>query len=146
MAEFKHFMESNDSDAKASLRKLPSSHRALVRGFPIKFVSTGTIPGDKNHIGKVQDKPSKSITVAAPWFYPREFALLHEIGHLVYAKWVKGTPLEKKWNKIAGSTKGRVKDNFEELFCHAYASFYSHNQITKHDHKNWDSFIRALPK
>jgi len=146
MGGFKKFIESNESDARSSIRKLPKSHRALVRGFRLKFVGTGTIPGDDQHIGKVQDKPHRSITVAAPWYYPREFSLLHEIGHLTWAKWVKGTDLEKKWLTIYKNTKGRVRQNAEECFCHAYASYYSHNKITKHDHAAWDNFIRNLPK
>jgi hypothetical protein len=146
MGEFREFIESNESDAKASIRKLPRSHRALVRGFSLKFHPSGTIKGDDGHIGKVEDAPKKRITVASPWFYPREFALLHEIAHLVWAKFVKGKPLEKKWLRIYKNTKGRVKQNAEECFCHAYANYYGHNQILKHDHQAWDDFIRHLPK
>src|SRR5262249_38344282 len=125
---------------------LPASHRALVRGFAIKFVNQPTIPGDDQHIGKVQDKPTKSITLAAPSFYPREFALLHEIGHLVWNKFVKGTGLEKKWLTIYKNTKGRVRQNAEECMCHAYASYYGHNKVEKHNFPAWDEFIRNLPK
>jgi len=147
MGEFKDYVESNHSDAKASIRKLPTSHRNLVRGFAIKFVGHGTIPGDDQHIGMVKDKPYKSITVAAPWYYPREFALLHEIGHLVWAKWIKGTKLEKRWLTIYKNTKGRVRQDAEECFCHNYAQFYSHNKMTKFDHgEPWADFIRNLPK
>ena len=147
MGHFKEYMESNEGDARASIRSLPKSHRALVRGFSLDFHPSGTLKGDDSHIGKVEDMPGKNkITLASPWFYPREFALLHEIGHLVWAKYVKGTKLEKQWNAICGRTKGKVKQNNEEVFCHSYANTYSHNKVVKHDHGNLESFIRKLPK
>src|SRR5689334_22363781 len=100
MLTFLQFLESHESDAKQSLSLLPEKHRKLAKGFRLKFHHAGTLPGDGEHIGKVQDSPDKSITVASPWYYPREFALLHEVGHLVWAKYVKGTSLEKKWQTI----------------------------------------------
>lgn len=147
MGHFKDFVESNDSDARASIRKLPKSHRALVRGFSLNFHPSGTLKGDEGHIGKVEELPNKkNITVASPWYYPREFALLHEIAHLVYAKYLKGTDREKKWNALCMKTKGKVKQNCEEIFCHTYANYYSHNQVVKHDHESLEEFIKKLPK
>lgn len=147
MGQFKEFMESNKSDAKTSIQNLPKSHRALVHGFGLNFDPNGTLKGDNEHIGKVENMPGKKkITLASPWYYPREFALLHEIGHLVWAKYVQGKPLEKHWSNICNKTKGKVKQNCEEIFCHSYANTYSHNKMTKHDHPELESFIKKLPK
>ena len=146
MGDFRDFFESNETDARASIGKLPRSHQALVRGFSLNFQPAGTLKGDDGHIGKVEDTPRRKITLASPWYYPREFALLHEIAHLVYAKWIKGTKLEKEWNRLCLGTKGKVKQNCEEIFCHSYASYYSHNKVVKHDHENLESFIKKLPK
>jgi hypothetical protein len=147
MGQFKEFMESNESDARETIRKLPKSHRQLVRGFSLSFHPNGTLKGDNEHIGKVENMPGKKkITLAAPYYYPREFALLHEIGHLVYARYVKGTKLEKQWMSMCGSTENKVRQSCEEIFCHSYANVYGHNKISKHDHSNLESFIKRLPK
>ena len=147
MGHFKDFVESNESDAKASIRKLPASHRALVRGCSFKFHPDGTLPGDDQHIGKVEDKPRR-ITLAAPWNYSRCFVLYHEIAHLVFAKYIKGTKLEKEWNKLCAKTKNKVKQNNEELFAHSYAMAYLGNfKVERHDHAELIDFIfHRVPK
>jgi hypothetical protein len=136
-----------DGDVEKSLAKLPDSHRALVQGFKIEFEPHNTLKGDAGHVGVIMTHPRKLIKVASPWNYGREFALLHEVGHLVYEKYVRGTDLEKMWEKIAGSVEHKKKNEPpEELFCHAYANFYAKHKITIHDHDAWNEFIGRLPK
>ncbi len=144
MENFRLFLESNESDAHASIRKLPAKYRKLVRGYTIKFQNTGTLKGDDGHIGRVQDSPTKSITIAAPWFYSRNFVLLHEIGHLVWSKYVKGTPIEKKWITIAKNTK--TNESIEELFAHGFAAQYVKYPPTIFYHKTWRNFFDKLSK
>lgn len=147
MGHFKEFMESSKNDAKTSIYSLPKSHRNLVRGFSLNFHHNSTLKGDDGHIGKVENMPGKKkITLASPWYYSREFALTHEIAHLVYAKYVKGTKLETDWNKLCSKTKGKVRQNYEEIFCHTYANTYVHNKFVKHTHSQLEKFILDLPK
>jgi hypothetical protein len=117
-----------------------------MRGFDIKFQPNSTLKGDDEHIGRIENKPHKKITIAAPWFFPREFALLHEIGHLVWLKYIHGTPLEKQWKTLCKNTKGKVKQNSEEIFAHSYSTTYGHNKIEKHNHSKLIDFIMKLPK
>ncbi len=148
MADFKTFLETTaHQETRKSLARLPAKHRALTRGFAFKFHTGDTLDGDDANIGRVDvTRQKKEITVASPWHYPREFALLHEVGHLVWAKFVKGTPLEKKWMAVYRASKGRVRDNAEECFCHAYSQTYGVNKMKKFAIPSWERFIRALPK
>lgn len=147
MEDFKLFLETTaHQEAQKSLRRIPAAHRRLTRGFSFKFHTGDTLDGDDESIGKVVTGPRKAITVASPWYYPREFALLHEVGHLVWAKYVKGTPLEKKWRAAVSGAKKPVKQNDEELFCHSYAQYFSVNKMQKYNIPRWMAFVKSLPK
>lgn len=145
MGQFKTWLESDEqADVKKTISKLPKSHQALVRGYKINFEGGNTMKGDGHHIGLVKDHPEKLIVIAAPWAYPREWTLLHEIAHLVWAKFMT-TDLQKHWQQIVNNTKNKQNQNAEELFCMAYAGHYAIHKIEIHNHPEWDNFIRQLP-
>lgn len=133
----------NEQDVRKTLKKLPKSHRKLIDRFRYKFQPDNTLKGDKEHIGII-DPDTKTITIAAPWNYGREYALLHELGHLLWAGAEK--ELRDKWSAIVKKTKHKQKQGAEELFCMAYANTYANNKIVIHDHPDWEKFIKALPK
>lgn len=148
MEGFRKFYESKaDDEAEASLKKLPKGHRALLKGYKFKFENGVNLKGYPDSIGLIHlgNPDKKLIQVAAPWNYGREFAMLHEVGHRVYEH-IMTKELKKKWSKIAKKNKKRVKQDDEELFCHAYANTYCNNQVTKHDCPEWTSFIKSLPE
>jgi len=137
----------DNADIENSLAKLPKSHRELVHGFHIKLEPGNTLPGDDGHVGVIMTSPKRQIKVASPWNYPREFALLHEVGHLVFEKFVRGTELEKEWKDICKKNPNRKKDEpDEENFCHAYAARYVKHPPVTHHHEEWRKFIDSLPK
>lgn len=145
--DFKTFLEQNETymqDVHKTLRKLPKTHRKLIRGYKFEFQPTNTLKGDNDHIGYV-DEAKKKIVVASPWNYGREYTLLHEIGHTVW-KYLVDDKSKKKWKSIVEKTKNRQNQGSEELFCMAYANYYSKNKIEIHTHKTWDDFIKNLPK
>lgn len=135
------FLQESDTDARDTVKKLPKKYRKLLRGYQFKFQNSNTLDHDDENIGKVQ---GNKITVAAPWFYPKEFTFLHEIGHVVWEKMIKGTSLEKQWKSLLKNTKNKVKQNDEEIFCHSFSAAYSTNPPLKHYHKNLINFIKNL--
>ena len=137
--------ESYKEEIKKTLNKLPKSHAALVKGFKFTFQSTNTLSGDSGHVGVINTK-NKKITIAAPWNYGREYTLLHEIGHLIFAHFL--TPdLVKEWEKIVKSTKMKRGDRqpAEELFSMSYATFYAKNKLSKFEFPEWHKFIAKVP-
>jgi hypothetical protein len=147
MMTFKQFLtESEDSyksEIKKTISKLPAKHAALIKGFKYEFQSTSTLKNDNEHVGLIDTK-RKKIIIAAPWFYGREWILLHELGHMIYA--TLDINLKNKWAKIVKNTKMKKEDrqNAEELFCHSYSCYYAKNKITKFDFPEWRNFIKGL--
>ena len=141
----KYFHE--DEDVSKTIAKLPHSHQQLAKQFKVLFEPQNTLQGDDDHVVMVTNKPRPLIKIAAPMYHSREHTLLHEIAHLVYETFVKGTPLEKEWAVIAQNTpmKKQDRDNAEEYFAHAYGTFYSKNRLTKFDIPEWMEFIKRLP-
>jgi len=132
----------NLDDVNKTLKKLPKKYRDLFKGFKFKFEADNTLNGDDEHVGLI-DTEKKTITIAAPWNYGREFTLLHEIAHLVWANFLEDD-LKKKWNNIAKNTKNKMNDGLEELFCMAFANSFSKNKIGIHSHPKWEKFIKEL--
>jgi|TARA_Y100000034_G_C6771931_1_gene344397 Zn-dependent peptidase ImmA (M78 family) len=132
----------NLEDVNKTLKKLPKKYRNLFKGFKFKFEADNTLNGDDKHVGLI-DTEKKTITIAAPWNYGREFTLLHEIGHLVWAHLLEDD-LKKKWNNIAKNTKNKMNDGLEELFCMAFANSFVKNKIGIHTHPKWENFIKEL--
>jgi hypothetical protein len=140
---FEAYMDEEKADIERTLAKLPPSHAALVKGYNWKFHSGNTLAGDNQHVGYIDDN-NKEIAVAAPYNYGREFTILHEIAHKVYAHFL--TPqLKHEWSKIVARTNHPQKQEDEELFCHAFASAYVKHPPLTHAHKEWMDFIRRLP-
>ena len=140
--DFKLFLIESDKnllDINKTLAKLPKLHRDMVKGYKFVFQSGNTMKGDKKHVGII-DTTKKQIVLAAPWNYPREFTFLHEIAHLIWAKFV--TNLQKEqWNKLVSPYKKKLDDTEEELFCMIYANCYAKNPVVKFDIKKLKSFV-----
>lgn len=143
MKGFKKYI-TEDEAVEKTLAKLPAAHQKLAADYKFQFEGGNTLDGHEKHVGMVTTG-KKVIRVAAPWNYGREFTVLHEIAHLVYDKFVRGTDLEKKWKAVADSVKANKKgEPPEELFCHAYASAYCKNPVVQWHHPKWVEFIKDL--
>lgn len=145
MMDFREFLleTADQADIKRTLAKLPKSHQKLVSDYKISFQPGNTLKNDKEHIGYI-DNAKKTIVIAAPYNYGREFTLLHEIGHRIWEKLVTHK-MRIKWHEIVSKTKNKQKQNDEEMFAMSYANFYAKNKITIHNHEAWNDFIKKLP-
>jgi hypothetical protein len=114
----------------------------LIKDYKFKFQSGNGLDGDPDHIGSIDEK-NKKITIASPWNYGREYALLHEIGHLIW-KYLVSEKSKDKWSKIVKNTKNKQNQGIEELFCMAYANTYAKNKIEIHNHTKWEKFILEI--
>ena len=139
---FRQFLESKNPDLETTLKKLPEKVRSLLKGYEFKFTPDNALKNDKEHIGVV-DKDKKIITIAAPWNYGREMALLHEIGHLVWESLITNDQ-KKEWSKIVKNTKDKQKQADEELFSMAFANHFVHMKIEIHSHNTWEGFIKRI--
>ncbi len=141
--KFKEFLmesENQQGDVRETLAKIPEKHRKLLHGYKFKFQGSNNLKNDSDHVGYI-DEEKKVIMIAAPWRYPREFTLLHEVGHLIWKYFV--TPqMKKEWSKIYKNTKDKQHQGEQEIFCMAYANSYSKNKIKIHDHPEWEKFIK----
>ena len=135
---FKNFMlselsyQKNGGDIEKTLKKIPKSHKDLLKKYKVDFQDGNSLKGDNQHVGSL-DMNRKEIIIASPWNYGREWTILHEIGHVVYEEHInKNEALKEKWEAIVKRTKDKANQNAEELFCHAYANTYAQNKIEKH--------------
>lgn len=145
MQGFREFVTHENDDVKKTISQLPSHHQALVKGYEFLFEPHNTLKGDDGHVGVITNKPRKIIRVAAPWRWSREFTVLHEIAHLVYEAYIRGTELEKEWEKVALAEPNRKKDeSAEELFCHSYAAKFCKFPPSVHFHPKWINFIKKV--
>jgi len=148
MLEFKQFLfeqtKEQEDNIKKTLSKLPKKHSDLIKTYKIKWQCDNVLIGDDGHVGIVNPM-AKTITISAPYKYPREFTFLHELAHLVWEAFVAPFPkLVEKWEGIVKNTKNKMNQNAEELFCHAYANTYSSNKIVIHNHPEWEKFVKGL--
>ena len=127
-----------EKNVKATLKKIPKEHAALIKDFNLKFTPNNTLKNDKNHIGFIH---KKNIVVAAPYNYGREFTLLHEIAHMVWEKLVS-KELKIKWNNLYKKYKKKLKQNSEEIFCMVYANIYVRHKLETYDNKELEDFIK----
>jgi hypothetical protein len=144
MMNFRMFIES-ESEEKENVNQLisniPKRHQEILNKFKFLYTPKNTLKGDKGHIGYVY---KKKIVVAAPWNYSRKFTTLHEIAHMVWEHLVD-KKLKTAWSRLVKQTKNKQKQNDEELFCMAYACFYSGDHCPRiHDHEEWNKFISSL--
>ncbi len=147
MESFRKFFEQTkeqEANIKATLKKLPEAHRKLIGQYSFKWHGDNTLQGDDGHIGIVNPN-DKTITIAAPWNYGREFTFLHEIAHKVFEQFMTEQMLAV-WKKIIARTKNKMKQNAEELFCMAYANHFVKNKIVIHTHPEWDAYIKQFIK
>lgn len=131
-----------EKNIRTTLAKVPKAHSDLIQGFKYRWQSGNTLKGDDGHIGIINPN-TKTITIAAPWNYGREYTLLHELGHKVWEMFVP-RKMKKLWIQIVKQTKHKMQQNAEELFCMAYANHFAKNKITIHTHQEWDAFIEKL--
>ncbi len=145
--EFRQFIETAEhvmKDVRKTLKKIPKQHSALLKKWKYSFEDGNGLKGDVEHIGYM-DRVNKKINIASPWNYGRQYAFLHEIGHIVWENLITNE-LKEEWKKIVKNTKEpKQNQSLEELFCMAYANTYAKNKIVIHDHEEWDKFIRKLP-
>ena len=151
LLNFKLFlMESGtfESDLRETLKKIPKKHQNLIKGWKFKAHPENTIKGDKKSCGLIDEK-KKTITVASPWNYGREYTFLHEIGHLVW-KYLMPEEKREKWAQTTEVIRSKNKknksldQNDEELFCMAYAASYCNQPVVAFDHDSWIDFIKKI--
>lgn len=140
---FKDFVKQSDKkDVEKAIKKLPEKHKKLIKDYTLKFEEEFTLKKDPNHIGLIDEK-NKLIIIASPWHYSREFTMFHEIAHAVW-KYIVKKEEKKEWSKILENTKNKQNQNNEELFCMAYANYYSKHKVEIHNHKSWNEFIKKI--
>jgi len=147
--QFRRFISESaeyEGDLKKTLAKIPKAHSGLVKGYKFVFQPSNSLKGDDKHIGFI-DEEKKTITVAAPWNYGREFTVLHEIGHAVW-KYTLDDGKRADWKKLVASAKKGDKkgldQNDEEIFCMIYAQVYAKNKMEKYDHEKLTDFVRRM--
>lgn len=147
MKGFAKFVREDDA-VDATLKKLPAQFRALVDGCDFRFEPSNTLAGDDGHVGEIDPSGKRKVVrVAGPWNYGREFVLLHEVGHRVWAKFVKGTPLEKEWSSLVDKNPKRNKEEgVEEQFCHAFACYFAKTKLVVLHHPTWMNFIKKISR
>lgn len=128
-------------DVKDTIESLPKCFQKLVKGFKVKFLSTDTLPKNKENIGYIQ---GDKIVVCNPYYYSRQFTFLHEIGHMVYTYYIHKTKFEQEWKDILSKVKNKINQNAEEQFCHFFASFYCRYPLVKHSHPEYEKFFKKL--
>jgi hypothetical protein len=147
--EFRQYLNEgseSEKDVRRTLKRIPAAHAALVKDYKFVFQPTNCLRGDNKHIGLIDEK-NKTITIAAPWNYGREYTLLHEVGHAVW-KYILDDDKRAEWKKLLGPVRKRNKrdldQNDEEIFCMAYAQAYAKNGLEKYDHDELVDFVRGL--
>lgn len=144
--EFKEYLlteaSEEDRDVRATIKKLPRSHQKLMHGYKIEFVNGNTLKdGESVGLNNMENK----IVLAASWRYSREWTLLHEIGHLVWKKYIANDKeLQNQWKAVARNTSEKIKQNSEEAFCHSYAQHYCQKKLVQMQDKNAARFIEKL--
>ncbi len=150
---FRLFIENGEADEEKkdiaiTLQKIPPSHASLVHGFKWKFHGGNTLNGDDQHVGYMDDG-DKEIAIAAPYNYPREITILHEIAHRVWENLPR--EIQAKWHQVCAHLTERqkqdpsLKQSPEELFCMAYGNTYATTKLVKFDNPLWTQFIQQLP-
>lgn len=156
MQSFRKFLHRSEEeeDLNGMLEKIPQSHRDLVADYKFKLQGGNTLKDDGDHIGYM-DSGTEEIAVAAPWNYGREFALLHEVAHVVWENLVSDE-LRQKWQKIVNRTKEKqnqklnvrsssLNQSAEEIFCMCYANYYANQKLETYTNSKWMHFIKNLP-
>ena len=138
--KFKIFLNESESDLKDTISVLPEKHAKLLDGVKVKYTCGNTLDFDKKHVGQIKNN---KMIVSAPWNYSRQFTTLHEIGHLVWCQ--LDNSKKEEWKKIVKKIKTKIKEkNTEELFCMAYANYYSKHKLVIYSNKYWEDFIKSL--
>lgn len=142
-----YFFETEEKDdIKRTLEKIPKGHSDLVKDYKIVFQPGNCLEGDDGHIGIIDEK-RKTITIASPWNYGREYTLLHEVGHAVW-KFIMDAKKKRAWKKILArerrAGKRHLNQDDEEIFCMIYAQHYAKNKMKKFDHESLVEFVSKI--
>jgi len=138
---FKYFINEDKSDIENTISLLPKKHAELLKDVKIKYTCGNTLDFDKKHVGQIQNK---KMIVSAPWNYSRQFTTLHEIAHLVWCQ-ILSDNQRKEWENVVKKSNVKTKEkNIEELFCMAYANYYSKNKLVIYSNKNWEKFVKKI--
>lgn len=136
-------------ETKEVINRLPKTFQNLLKGYKFKFYRNCTLFGSKDNIGMVHlnNEKKKEIHVAAPWNYSRSFALLHEIAHIIFEKYVlDNKELKNNWQKIVDNTKNKLNQSAEELWCHNFANYFSTHKVVFHTHPQWEKYMKEFVK
>jgi Zn-dependent peptidase ImmA (M78 family) len=131
--DFKKFLsDSASNEAKKTIKSLPKKYKNLLNNYIFRFDMGTTLKNDKQHVGVVsKENDKKEIRISSGWLFSREFILLHEIGHVVYANCVANKPEQKEWEKLSKKFKAKHETgDSEESFCHRFASNYCEHPPT----------------
>jgi len=143
-AYFLEQTKEQEENIKKTLAKLPAAYQTLIKDYKIKWHHDNTLMGDDGHIGIINPN-NKTITIAAPWNYGREFTFLHEVSHKIFEKYMAPYPERiKEWKKVLVKHKKRMKQNLEELWCMNFANYFSKNKIVAHTHPEWESYMKKF--
>lgn len=139
---FKLFLESEQhkNDIRKMIKKIPEEHQKLIKGYKFNFISDRTLKNDNSHVGVI-DEEEKTITIASPWNYGREFTTLHEIGHLIW-KYSMEKEQKTEWRDIISKTEH--KQGAEENFCMYYAAHHANNAPATYNNKTALKFIKGI--
>lgn len=146
--EFKIFLESaeNTKNINDTLKRIPKTHGDLIKNYKISFEPDNTLKKDSKHIGFI-DEEKKTIKIAAPWNYGRQYTFLHEIAHAVW-KYLVSEKNKKEWKNLIKKEKVKNKEgldqNEEEIFCMIYAQNYAKNKMSKFEHPELEKFIKSI--
>jgi hypothetical protein len=137
---FKIFLAGEEkNDIENTISKLPKKHQEAINNIEIEYTCGNTLDFDKNHVGQIKNN---KMVVSAPWNYSRQFTTLHEIAHVIWCK-ILNDKQKKEWAKISKKKKLKEK-NIEELFCMAYANYYSKHKLLIYKNKHWEIFIKKI--
>ncbi len=142
--EFLNEATEEQKEVEKTMSKVPQAHSDLIRGYKYKWQDGNTLKGDDDHIGIINPN-TKTITIAAPYNYGREYTLLHELAHKVWEVFVPNK-MKALWQRIVNNTSHKMQQNAEELWCMAYANHFAKNKIVIHTHPKWDAFVERIIK
>jgi len=142
--DFKEFLiESEQSDIKDTLKKIPAIHAKLVKNYDISLEDGNTLKKSSQHVGEIDEK-KKKITVVGGWHYGKEIILLHEIAHCVW-QYLMSKEQKKNWSKLIKDNNIKNKqENEEELFCMTYAATYAKHPPKTYHNEILIKFIKTV--
>lgn len=141
---FKFFLiESEKSDIKQTLDKIPKIHSKLIKDYKINLEDGNTLKKSSEHVGEIDEK-NKKITIVGGWHYGKEFIMLHEVAHAVW-QYLLTEKQRKEWKETIKKAKFKnPQNNEEELFCMVYGAAYAKHPPKTYHNEILINFIKKL--